>query len=651
VRRLNFFRILLPVALLIFLAVLFYALRPPTSVHRDTDEGEEESIRKAEDFRFVELLRDRAVLDFVAEIVEQGEDGKVNLENITRFVIDRLDGHPLEVSSALGEYEGEAGERIIRFEKEVRIYDPVDDLTLAMPSLVVDEAAGEARSDSGLTIEGPTIIGKGSALVYGLNEQPTLLSDPDLRDPRGGSLRAERALLLDGLDDVQFEGQVRAERGEEYLNAGILRLVRGEQGRLGRAAAEGAVRSAIAVGEGLNAELSGEKLDVDWDDAGNLRSFSLEGDALVRHGAESLSAASIDAAVTDAGEQGLEVEARGTVFVRGAFSGGPAWLRADSLEAFFDRRFELRSAVADGNARFEGDQTRAEAGRASYRLLADGESEIELRATTRRKARLAQGRTRVAAASIVTDPRGSNMKAAGEVEATMLPAESGESAAGISGMFLEDEAIHFVSASLTGEDSGNRLTFQGGVRGWQGERNLSAETVILDQRDSTIEALQNVNTRIPRYKDRAALTEDDYMQIASDRLEYAESARRAEYSGHVRVRLAEGWMEAERMEVLLSPDGDGVLDVQAYDSVQIEFRDSEGDGTPTMISGKADRLSYTPADETIRLYGDKAPAAVRRMGEQEGTTTGRVLRYQLDTGTLEVDSGDQGPAIIRTTGE
>jgi lipopolysaccharide export system protein LptA len=107
-------------------------------------------------------------------------------------------------------------------------------------------------------------------------------------------------------------------------------------------------------------------------------------------------------------------------------------------------------------------------------------------------------------------------------------------------------------------------------------------------------------------------------------------------------------MEAERMEVLLGPEGSGVTDVKAFDGVGIEFRDGAGGDAPTMISGKADRLSYTPEDGTIRLYGDSAPAAVRRMGDQEGTTTGRVLLYKLDSGTLEVDSGDQGPARIRT---
>jgi lipopolysaccharide transport protein LptA len=233
----------------------------------------------------------------------------------------------------------------------------------------------------------------------------------------------------------------------------------------------------------------------------------------------------------------------------------------------------------------------------------------------------------------------------------MLPEERGEAAAGISGMFLMDEAVHFVSTRLVGEDSGNRLAFSGGVRGWQGERNLSADTVLLDQKESSLSAEGKVNTRIPRYKELAALTEDDYLQIAAESLVYGEDSRRAEYKGRVRVRLAEGWMEAERMEVLLSADGNGVREVHAFNEVRIEFRSREDVGSPSVISGKADRLSYTPADDAVRLYGDHAPAEVRRMGEQGGSTAGRVLRYQLDSGTLEVDSGEQGPSRIRTTGE
>ena len=38
----------------------------------------------------------------------------------------------------------------------------------------------------------------------------------------------------------------------------------------------------------------------------------------------------------------------------------------------------------------------------------------------------------------------------------------------------------------------------------------------------------------------------------------------------------------------------------------------------------------------------------RRLGSAGGTTLGRVLRYRLETGTLEVESGEQGPAQIVT---
>jgi hypothetical protein len=70
-----------------------------------------------------------------------------------------------------------------------------------------------------------------------------------------------------------------------------------------------------------------------------------------------------------------------------------------------------------------------------------------------------------------------------------------------------------------------------------------------------------------------------------------------------------------------------------------------------MISGTADRMSYDPHEATVLLFGDSKPAAVRRIGGGGGTTTGRVLRYHLDLGTLEVDAGELGPARIRTAGE
>jgi lipopolysaccharide transport protein LptA len=335
--------------------------------------------------------------------------------------------------------------------------------------------------------------------------------------------------------------------------------------------------------------------------------------------------------------------------MRGRFSGGPAWLRAEELQADFDPRMELRSAVATGKVSFEAEQTRAEAGRVEYRAQSGGDGEIQLHAAGRRKAWLAQGRTRIAGERIVTDIRGENLLAENKVEATLLPESSGAAAGGITGMFAVDEAVHFVAATLEGEGTGSRLNFSGAVRGWQGERNLSAESVVLDKEGSSLSARGEVNNRIPRDKERAALTEDDYVQVAAEALDYSETARKAEYRGGVSVRLAEGWLEAERMEIFLGEEEKGISEVRAFDSIRIEFRDSPEGEAPTVITGKADRLIYYPKDEELLLFGDAEPAAVRRMGEAEGTTTGRVLRYHLDSGALEVDSSEQGPARISTS--
>ena len=167
-RRLLVLRILLPAALVVFLVLIVIALQPPPQVHRDTAGGPGETSRRAREFRFIELRGDRPVLDFDADLVEEGEDGKVHLENIARFVIDRAERDPLIIRARIGDYEGEAGERILRFDREVELSDPSAGLKLTLPVLVVDEAAGEARCTDEVRFEGPGLRGTGSSLVLSL---------------------------------------------------------------------------------------------------------------------------------------------------------------------------------------------------------------------------------------------------------------------------------------------------------------------------------------------------------------------------------------------------------------------------------------------------------------------------------------------------
>jgi lipopolysaccharide transport protein LptA len=298
--------------------------------------------------------------------------------------------------------------------------------------------------------------------------------------------------------------------------------------------------------------------------------------------------------------------------------------------------------------RFEGRDTRAEAERGTFVAAPGRAGEVELFGDELRKARLAQGRTRVAAREIRTDVRGAELVAEGHVEATLLPQSGAAREPSRTRLFAEGRAIHFVSERLDSSRAGEHLVFSGSVRGWQGERNLAAATVVVDQEGATLQAREAVSTRIPREREGPAAAEGDYLQITADRLDYDDRDGRAVYEGSVRVRLAEGWLEAQRVEVELGQDTRRIRELRARQDVRIEFhRTGEGD-LARPITGTADRLVYRPAEASVRLYGEQSPAAVRRIGEGGGTTTGRELHYRVDTGTLDVESGEQGPGRIRS---
>jgi len=514
---------------------------------------------------------------------------------------------------------------------------------------VVDEAAGEARSTEEVGIRGPGLTGRAAALVYGLQGQPTELGDPVLESADGLRVTAAQAFLLDGLDDVELRGAVRAERGEERFRGERLRWTRGEAGVLRFAEAVGSPAEGRVLAAGRLTDVRAARIEGTWDEAGLLERLALDGDALLLREGQSIAAVNIAAGRRD-GPGDWEMKARGMVYVTVRLAGEPAWLRAESLDAEFDGAFDLQVARAAGQVRFDGPGTTAEADRATFRPQ-PGAGEIRLQAVERPKARLSRDQIRVAAERIITDPRGGELLAENGVEATLLPAPGGRGPGVAVAMFRVDEAVHFVAARLEAQNGGARSVFSGAVRGWQGERNLSAENVVLDQEGQRLVASRDVTTRIPRDARRPTLSEADYVQIGADRLEYEEATQRAVYRGDVRVRLVEGWMEADRMEVSLGGESGRIRAVEAFERVRIEFRDPGAQGPPRLISGTADRLAYDPREETVRLFGDKAPAAVRRVGEGGGTTTGRVLRYRLDLGTLEVDAGEQGPARIRTTGD
>ena len=644
--RLRFFRILLPALLILLGGLLVWSLKPRGSVHSLPAGAGTHDAPRVGGLTFIEFQGSSRSIAGDADLFQPGEDGRLHLEGIRDLEIEREDRGPLNVSAIRGDREGEDGERFWRFEEQVVFGDEEEGLTLRLPRLVVDEEAGEARSAGDIRFDAPNLRGTAASLVYGLRGQPGLLVRPELEDEQGGRLTALEAHLLDGFKDIELVGEVRVSRRGQSIDTDRMRLIRGETDRLQTAEASEGARGSWSMGAGDPAHVEARRLAARFDPSGEVEHLLLTGDAELHRGVESLAASSIEGTRRD---DRWDVLAQESVFVRGVFGETRGLLRAERLEAQLDSSLVLQAAEASGRMSFEGTETRAEAERAVFASEPDG-GEIRLFGTERRKARLSHGRTRTAGAKIVTDLRGEELVAEGQVEATLLPAAPDARGDREIRLFASEEAIHFVAERLESEQAGSRLAFSGSVRGWQGERNIAAERLVVDQPASTLEARGNVSTRFPRESDVASVSEADYAQIGSDSLDYDDATGRAVYVGEVRLRLAEGWLEAERVEVDLAAGSRNIEQVRAFVKVRLEFHRTSEETAAQPISGQADRVIYDPAESTVRLYGEQEPASVRRIGEGGGTTTGRVLRYRMDLGTLEVDSGGKAPARIRTSG-
>lgn len=640
-RRLRFYKILLPIVLVVFLVLLFRALDPPAGSHTAFN-APSKITNTVQGVAYSEFDGAAVLFDLAAGSVEE-DQGRVSLDQIRQLRYFREGAQPLLFSAGRGDITGKPGQRVLRFEGDVVVDDPDTALTLRIRNLEVDQDAQEARTTEIIELEGNTLSGQALGLVYSLRGEPARVNDLGLLDAAGTRLDARRGVLHDGLRDVELFDAVRVSRAEEFLAAERMRIYRRPDDSLKRLEALDSVSASLRLSGGATLAFDAYSLNLDFDEDAELGSLEAA-TARLDSGVQRLQAQTLRARRVGATRHQWRVVADGSVLIESEQEGAPALLRADSTVALLDQAFSMIEVTASGEVRFDADQTHAESDWAAYSATRD---EIRLLGSAKRKARLARQDTRVAAERITTDGRGSRLLAEDQVEATLLA--QGRSGADTSGLFRGDAAVHFVANRLEANDSASDLTFSGGVRGWQGDRTLSADVLILNQAARTLLARDGVAARIPRSSTRGGTSEADFIQIGAARLAYSEASRVAEFHDDVRVQIAEGWVEGVYMRLTLSQEAGVIELIEAEGDVRLEFHGASGQDPPQVMSGTADRMKYDPRSATVWLMGDNSPATVRRVGTDHGTTSGRVLRYQLDSGTLEVDSGASGPARIRTS--
>lgn len=637
-------RLLLPLALLALVAyVAVLATRPRVGSGSATSTETVSEGPRIEGFSFTDLVAGRRRLEVQAKSGVFRSDGGFRIEGVERALVDRENASPLTIRADRGAGSGAQGQRIVRLEGGVRLDDPDQAVRLELPSLEIDQSREEVRSLGAVVIRGETFSGNAASVVYGLKSQPTTIRTLTVDAADDATLRADVAVLRTGSREIELTGSPAARRGNTTLSADAIALARTPAGKLERAVLTGNVVGRTEPPGGIPGEVRAAHAEVDWGPDGEVARVLLEGSVAILHGEDRLDARTVTLVRPPEAPTSWTIHAEGEVrLIGGETKAERGTLRADVLDVTVDGDGNLQAGDARGNARFESPRASGEAPRQTFSRTPEPGS-VSLVAEGRQRARVASGRTRIVADRIDSDPRGTVLVAKGRVEATLLPEPKGEKPTS-EGMFRGDAAVHFLSETLDSLESGERLTFRGGVRGWQGERNLSADRVDVDKRGNAVRAEGRVATRFPKRAGQAA-AEADLIRVSADALDYGGKPARAIYSGNVKVTQVEGTLETDRLDVAFGEDG-GAERFVAAGNVRFNYvaaateRDGKPADAPPPTTGKGDRAIYETVERIIRLFGDKAPAEIRRGGAEGGLTTGRVLRYRMDTGSLEVESAD-----------
>jgi lipopolysaccharide transport protein LptA len=620
-----------------FAAVLFVVFTGGEVEVRRTA-GVEQSSR-IEGFTFEDLVGNEKRLTVAAGLGTFDEEGNFTVQDVRRVEISRDGKPPLVARAHRGAGSGPQGQRIIRLEGGVEVFDQEAGVRASLPSLEIDQAAGLARSLGEVRVDGGTMRGRADAVIYGLESHPTELFVLQLEGADGSSLEAGHAVVGNGERRLELTGAVKVTEGGATLRSQRVVVYRTEEGRPQRAEISLGLTILATFADRPDLHGKAQAGHVIWDEGGELSAVLLEGDAHVAQAATSLDGERIRASRISP-QSGWDFDANGNVRARGLTRQGNAVLEADRLLARTGPSGNLMEAEAIGAVAFRSDEAVADSDRARFRPE-ETQFPVILEATAGGRVRVASGRTRIAASTIRTDAEGTKMAASGRVEASLLPSGSEERRGRAPGPFQSDEAVHFVSRELQTRDGGAALSFRGEVRGWQGERHLSAERVDLEEARESLLATGNVLSRFP---DPARPEEGSaFLQVAADRLDYVGENGTAVYDGNVRVRQLEGWLEADRLEIDLGGDERREIEeIRGAGDVRFEYRAGGNTADTTPARGSADRMRYIPDARVVRLMGDRAPAEIRRPGDKGGSTRGRVLRYELDTGTVDVESSVAG---------
>lgn len=635
-RTVRILRIALPLLFIAFLIVVIFSFTANERSDRvagdvATDLPRDERPQRIGDrFALTQTVSGRTVLRIVADRTVGFESGWYTLEGV-QLTVFRAGGRTYEISAKQAQVH-----------QDTRELEAIGGVTLRSGDGIVvqtQELRFDGRQLLGrhpLTFRMGPWTGKAGGLVLDVSAETVKLTGgvegakPAAEGEQPISFRSRQADFHRAAGELSLSGGVVIHRGADRFTSNSATAVidlETEELRALRGEGEAAIHLAQGPATGSSSgtlNVSAERFTGEFDESGQLASMQAFGSParaeLAGPPPRLITAPSFRLQLS-AGDL-REVHATGGVRVVETQPDGDRIIDSTVASAVIDPATGQASTVqANGNVRFSEPRVSGTGDRAIWDL---GLRRIVITSDAPRLATARTAEETLRARRFDVDLDSSTLTAHEQVYAALR-----SSARGSDAVFAGDAPV-MVNADLAilRQREGIAI-FRENVRAWQGEDTLFANELRVVEGEGVLTASGGVRTQL--HQRQAGGPQTGPIRTTSRML----IARRAEnhvtLEGDVTVAESGRIVASDRATVEIAAEGGGLKRVVAEGNVRLRE-------TATGREGGGTRVLYTPADETIVLFGEPA-----RISDARGEVRGEQILFDLGRNTVEVLSSGTEP--------
>ncbi len=310
--------------------------------------------------------------------------------------------------------------------------------------------------------------------------------------------------------------------------------------------------------------------------------------------------------------------------------------RSETLTLALTAAGVAERATFVGGARFDAGSLHAAAAEARYFITGDRLELLSPDGAAATPPSVTDTGLRIDATAITIGLATTAVSATGAVSSVMQPAAArgGEGTARTPALLDGGQPLIASAGALEYDSQARKAVYSGKARLWQGDTNIIAERIVLDEQRGDLAASGGVRSTLTLQAAPGSTAARGTI-ARGDEMAYDESARTVTYTTNAQVNGPQGDLSADRIALVLASPGRTLDRIEGYDSVvtRVAARDARGQ-----------RLTYHASDERYVLTG--APV---QFTEDCRVTTGRTLTFFGTAGKLIVD-GNQATRTVTTGG-